>query len=108
MTVSQLNKLQLWRERFRQFEKSSLSVAQFCHSVGCSVGSFYKWRHKLVQPLPSTMASVHATPQTSVASFLQVSTQDNLAVSIQLRSGVVLTIPLEAIDVLPSILERVS
>jgi hypothetical protein len=34
------SKAQLWASRFAQFENSNLSVAQFCQSIDCSVGSF--------------------------------------------------------------------
>ena len=34
------SKAQLWASRLAQFENSNLSVAQFRHSIDCSVKSF--------------------------------------------------------------------
>ncbi len=36
-----------WRNWLAEFERSNLTVAKFCESVGASVASFYKWRHRL-------------------------------------------------------------
>ncbi len=108
MTQAQFNKVQLWRDRFKQFEKSSLTAAQFCQSVGCSMAAFYKWRNKLLGQPKSARAAATNASSVSPSPFLQVSTTSNLAISIQLPSGIVLTVPIEAIDCLPSILQRVA
>lgn len=103
------NKVQLWSERFRQFEKSSMTVAQFCQSVGCSIPTFYQWRRKLLVQTPSASSARSSTVRSRPAeSFLEVCTVPRLAITIQLRSGIVLSVPIEAIDALPSILERVA
>jgi hypothetical protein len=39
--------LQLWRDRFLQFDKSPLTVARFCKSIRVSVATFYYWKQKL-------------------------------------------------------------
>lgn len=36
-----------WLRRHKRFQKSDLTVVEFCHREGCSVASFYRWRHKL-------------------------------------------------------------
>ena len=36
-----------WADRFRQHEKSGLTVAEFCHWAGVSVATFCNWRRKL-------------------------------------------------------------
>ena len=56
------SKTQLWNKRLRQFENSSLTVAEFCQSIGCSIPTFYQWRNKL-------QASKSALPKPA---FLQV------------------------------------
>lgn len=38
---------QVWRERFRRFVRSGLSVAQFCAQEQVSTAAFYQWRKKL-------------------------------------------------------------
>jgi hypothetical protein len=42
---------QRWASRLAQFETSTLSVAQFCQSIDCSIGSFYLWKRKLAKQL---------------------------------------------------------
>lgn len=39
-----------WRSWLAEFEQSNLTVVEFCESVGTSVASFYKWRHRLKSP----------------------------------------------------------
>lgn len=41
------SKLQLWRQRFEQFNQSQLTVEQFCNSIDCSAATFYYWKQKL-------------------------------------------------------------
>ena len=36
-----------WEERMGAFERSGLTVAQFCEQIGISTASFYVWRRKL-------------------------------------------------------------
>ena len=38
---------QRWEERMRSFERSGLSVVNFCREEGVSTPSFYQWRKKL-------------------------------------------------------------
>ena len=47
---------QRWASRLAQFENSNLSVAQFCQSIDCSVGSFYLWKRKLAKTTPAPSA----------------------------------------------------
>jgi transposase-like protein len=99
MAQSIESKTQLWNKRLRQFENSSLTVAEFCQSIGCSIPTFYQWRNKL-------QASKPALPKPA---FLQVQSEPQAAqIQIKLPSGVVITLPVEAIDSLPRILDRVA
>jgi len=36
-----------WRERLARFERSQLTVAEFCEVENVSVASFYQWRRRL-------------------------------------------------------------
>ncbi len=92
-------KAQLWAKRLREFETSSLSVAQFCQSIGCSIPSFYLWRRKLAGKMPL---------QPAPSAFLQVQTKSDAAIQLKLPSGVVIVVPLEALDSLPQILDRIA
>ena len=78
MTQAQFNKIQLWRDRLKQFEKSPLTAAQFCQSIGCSMSSFYKWRNSLAGQSKSARAAVPRVSSISPSPFLQVSTTANL------------------------------
>jgi hypothetical protein len=94
-------KRQLWIKRFHKFQKSKLSVAQFCQSAGCSIPSFYQWRRKIASP------SVDGLTRQS-SPFLQLETTSSPAIRLELPSGVVIVIPVEAIDALPRVLEQVA
>jgi transposase-like protein len=99
MAQSIESKTQLWNKRLRQFENSSLTIAEFCQSIGCSVPTFYQWRNKL-------QASKPALPKPA---FLQVQSEPHVAhIQIKLLSGIVISLPIEAIDSLPRILDRVA
>lgn len=104
-------KAQLWTKRFRDFEASSLSVDQFCQSVGCSSPSFYQWRRKLsgVRQAKSPRSAAASQPTASSQSaFLQVQTKTDCSIQIRLLSGVVIAIPVEALDWLPQVLDRIA
>jgi transposase-like protein len=103
MHLSNDPKRQLWERRFRQFENSPLSVSDFCDSVGCSTASFYQWKRKL--EANDHTAEPARSPQ---AAFLQVQSQPDSAIEIKLHSGIVISIPVEAISALPQILEAIS
>jgi hypothetical protein len=42
-------KLELWRRRFREFERSTESAAAFCRRVGVSAATFYLWRRRIAE-----------------------------------------------------------
>jgi transposase-like protein len=90
-------KRQLWKNRLAQFQASRLSVAQFCRSVGCSAPSFYQWRRKL-------------EGTRSLPPFLEIQTPDHRAptIEVKLPSGISILLPVEALDSLAQILERVA
>ena len=89
---------QRWASRLAQFENSNLSVAQFCQSIDCSVGSFYLWKRKLTKTTPAPSAFLRV--QTSIPA--------PLGIEIKLPSGITICIPLTAANSLAEILEQVS
>jgi len=93
----QTPKPELWKKRLAEFERSGMSVAQYCQSMGCSAVSFYQWRRKLRQPAGQS-------------AFLQVQTGEQLSTTMELRlpGGISIFIPIHAIDSLPNILEQVA
>jgi len=111
MSRSVDSKAQLWTKRFRDFETSCLTVDQFCQSVGCSSPTFYLWRRKLAGagPTKSPRSGTASKPTASSQSaFLQVQTKSDCSIQIKLLSGVVITIPVEALDWLPQVLDRIA
>ena len=51
---SNAEKVNVWSERLKRFQRSDLTVARFCESEGVSQASFYLWRKKLANPSEST------------------------------------------------------
>ena len=47
--MSRFEAARLWQERLRRFDRSQMTVAQFCRSEGVSQPSFYQWKKKLGQ-----------------------------------------------------------
>lgn len=47
MARSSLEIRTLWKKRLGRFQKSKLTVAQFCQQENVSVPSFYQWKRKL-------------------------------------------------------------
>ena len=94
---SESKKAQLWRQHLTDFDRSGLSVAQFCQSIGCSIPTYYHWKRKL--------GSMQAPP-----AFLRVQSTDvhTSFIEITLPSGVSLRVPLSAISSLSDILEQVA
>lgn len=58
----------LWQERLRRFDRSRMTVTQFCLSEGVSQPSFYNWRKKL-RELPSD-AKPKPKPSTAAVQFM--------------------------------------
>ena len=105
------SKAQLWSKRFREFDASSLSVAQFCQSVGCSSPTFYLWKRKLAGAIlakPTRSAPAAQPKPLSNSAFLQVQTKSDYSIQVRLLSGVIITLPVEAFDWLPQILDRIA
>ena len=48
--MSRSETAKLWQERLRRFDRSQMTVTQFCRSEGVSQPSFYQWKKKLRQP----------------------------------------------------------
>lgn len=64
--MSRSETAKLWQERLRRFDRSQMTVAQFCLSEGISQPSYYNWRKKL-RELPSV---VKPNPSTTEVQFM--------------------------------------
>lgn len=79
---------QLWRERVRRQQDSSLSVAEFCEAEGVSAASFYQWRKRLAAVDQS--ATAEAEPL-----FVPVAVRGDVRESIRLElpNGLLVHLP---------------
>lgn len=64
--MSRSETAKLWQQRLRRFDRSQLTVAQFCLSEGISQPSYYQWKKKL-RELPS---DAKPTPSATGAQFM--------------------------------------
>lgn len=48
----------VWRDVHCRFERSGMTVAEFCEVEGCSVGTFYAWRKRLADRQQQNFAEV--------------------------------------------------
>jgi hypothetical protein len=95
--ASHSNKANFWRQHFIDFERSQLTIAQFCHSIGCSVPTFYHWKRKLTE-----------TPSQSEFLRVQTADQQSLFIEIKLPGILSIRVPLCAIGSLSEILKQVA
>lgn len=70
-----------WQERLSRFDRSQMTVAQFCQSEGISQPSFYHWKKKLRQPLSD------AEPRPAAVQFLPLRIPENSSPRIVQPSG---------------------
>jgi len=92
----------VWGERLRRYERAGQTVADFCRREGVSVPSFYQWRKRLASSIvqPSTGATRRA-PQTPV--FQQVMLTRGAVVAVELPSGVRMELPAEQVQLVRAV-----
>ncbi len=108
------SKRQLWAKRLAEFEKSGRSVAQFCHSIGCSVASFYQWKRKLNATTSELVERQgESLPEPSsrrgVPAFLRIETTPPRAAVVEIKiagDDISVLVPLAAIDSLHTIIAQ--
>ncbi len=61
---SLLARREVWKQRIREFDQGTASVADFCQRLGVSTVSFYQWRQRL-KPASSPPAKVPKPPAKS-------------------------------------------
>lgn len=96
-SASDSSKANLWRQHFMDFDRSQLTIAQFCQSIGCSVPTFYHWKRKLSE-----------TPSQSAFLRVQTTDQQSLFIEIKLPGSLSIRVPLCAIGSLSEILKQVA
>jgi hypothetical protein len=86
----------VWRLRIRRFQKSRLTVAQFCREEGISPPSFYQWRKRLAAAQGEQARGGAEFPQP----FVPVRVMHAAAVEIHLPNGARLCLPAGDADTL--------
>jgi len=76
-----------WRERLRRFERSKLSVVEFCRREQVSAPSFYQWRRKL------SVAAADAPSRPSGANFVPVQLTSAIGLEVRFPNGAQLKLP---------------
>lgn len=117
-------RVELWRQRFREFSSRSCTVEQFCKQLGVTVATFYYWRKKLAEIDTASQevdnhhkTKPHGTRGTLEAHALagnfvpvritRANTNDGLVI-VRLPSGAEVHIPTNASDVIATVVTQVS
>ena len=104
-----------WKQRMREFEQGTASVADFCRRAGVSTPAFYQWRRKL-KSVPSgpvkvpTTTTKAAAPRKATANvkFLPIELIGPQNVEVQLPCGVRVLVPSHDREALRTILEALA
>lgn len=84
----------VWRDRLARFERSGLSVKEFCRQEGCSDPSFYQWRKRLVRQRPRKPPRTSDGQKQDVAeSFVPVAISPSTFTEVEFPNGVRMRVP---------------
>lgn len=102
-TTSQV-KLQLWKERFQQFQQSHQTIEQFCQSLGCTSATFHYWQRKL----ESDGKSHAPTSPVESSAFVPVVLRGGSSnpVMVRVNDGTRITVPVDALSALEVVLQH--
>ncbi|MEZ6137044.1 MAG: hypothetical protein R3C53_19290 [Pirellulaceae bacterium] len=84
-------RLELWRERFREFSSGTGTVDQFCKQLGVTAATFYYWRKKLgdcTEARPATARSASGRPSATSLQGGNVAAQSGSFVPVRVASAV--------------------
>ena len=85
-----------WQERLESYEASGLDVDVFCLREGVSRSTFYRWKDRLREGIPESMATERAAQQraeSGEAVFVPISLKAS-PVEIELPNGGIVRLPL--------------
>lgn len=86
----------VWQQRLRRYQRSGLTVVEFCNSEGVSVPSFYQWRKRLA-PAPPRKAQTPAFQQLTLGA-------PSAVVAIELPSGVRVEVPVQHVQLVRTVM----
>ncbi len=85
-----------WQQRLESFQASDLSIEVFCLKEGVSRTTFFRWRERLKDGIPESMAAERAArrrAESGQAAFVPISLKAS-PVEIELPNGGVVRLPL--------------
>jgi transposase-like protein len=94
----------VWRERLRRYDRSELTVAEFCQREGVSVPSFYQWRRRLAE-ISAGLRPPRAAPKRTAEppAFQQVILSGSGVVAIEFPSGVRVELPAQQLPLVRAV-----
>ncbi len=85
-----------WQQRLESFQASDLSIEVFCLKEGVSKATFFRWRERLKDGIPESMAAERAArrrAESGQAAFVPISLKAS-PIEIELPNGGVVRLPL--------------
>jgi hypothetical protein len=65
-------KIEIWRERIAEHDRSGLSVKEFCKARGVTAWSFYSWRKRLREAGPVRFALLETKAHAEMPACLEL------------------------------------
>ena len=95
-----------WKQRFREFERSGLTVVEFCQQLDVSTASFYLWKRKLRD------ADNDTDPSASPGRFVPVTVDHEVpredCFRIRFAGNVIIEVPARESETLLRAVERLA
>jgi hypothetical protein len=106
--TSSPTKLQLWRDRFEQFNQSQQTVQQFCQSLGCTPATFHYWQRKLEPVHETTGHSEVASGLVKSSAFVPVVLRGGSSspIVVRVKDGTRVSVPADALAALEIVLRH--
>jgi hypothetical protein len=102
-TTSQV-KLQLWKERFEQFEQGDQTVQQFCQSLGCTPATFHYWQRKL-EPADQ-LKTLTNLDESSAFVPVVLRGGNSRSVVVRINDGTRIAVPVDALSALQTVIQH--
>lgn len=100
--------IQLWQERLQRFQRSHMTVTDFCAQEGFSHFSFYYWRKRLSADNTNSHQATKTSTATKPAFHAVQLTPAPPALIIELPNGVRLLVPADQTELARTLLEDVA